>query len=63
MTCSFARALSSIPCGNRQETENSQLVLTSLDELTAYVEEWKIQENDLHVNKASNLLNTSLMSQ
>lgn len=59
MTCSFARAASSIPCGNRQETKNSQLVLTSLDELTAYVEDWKIQEKDLFLNRAGNVLNAT----
>ena len=65
MTCSFARAASSIPCacGNRQEAENSQLVLTSLDELTAYAEAWKIQEKDFLLNRVGNVLNTSLISQ
>ena len=58
MFCSFARAASSIPCGNRQvREENSKLLLTSLDTLTPQHETWKIQEKDLLLNRAGNCLN------
>ncbi|KAL9956431.1 hypothetical protein ACROYT_G037906 [Oculina patagonica] len=53
MFCSFARAASSIPCGNRQVREgNDELLLTSLETLTAQLETWKIQEKDLLLNRA-----------
>lgn len=55
MFCSFARAASSIPCGNRQVREgNDELLLTSLETLTAQLETWKIQEKDLLLNRAGN---------
>ena len=58
MFCSFARAASSIACGNRQvREENSKLLLTSLDTLTPQHETWKIQEKDLLLNRAGNCLN------
>lgn len=55
MFCSFARAASSIPCGNRQVREgNDELLLTSLETLTAQLETWKIQEKDLLLNRVGN---------
>ena len=63
MFCSFARAASSIPCGNRQvREENSKLLLTSLETLTPQHETWKIQEKDLLLNRASNCLNTTCLT-
>ena len=57
MFCSFARAASSSPCGNRQvREENSKLLLTSLETLTPQHETWKIQEKDLLLNRAGNCL-------
>ena len=61
MFCSFARAESSIPCGNRQvREENIKLLLTSLETLTPQHETWKIQEKDLLLNRAGNI--TCLMN-
>lgn len=53
MICSFARAASSVLCGNRQvREENNKLLLTSLETLTAQHETWTIQEKDLLLNRA-----------
>ena len=62
MFCSFTRAASSIPCGNRQvREENSKLLLTSLETLTPQHETWKIQEKDLLLNRAGNCLNITCL--
>ena len=61
MFCSFARAASSIPCGNRQvREENSKLLLTSLETLTPQHETWKIQEKDLLLNRAGTYMPNEL---
>ena len=60
-SCSFARAASTIQCGNRQEkTADDQLLLTSLEALTAQIEAWKIQEKDLLLNRAGKSLSLFL---
>ena len=60
-SCSFARAASTIQCGNRQEkTADDQLLLTSLEALTAQIEAWKIQEKDVLLNRAGTILSLFL---
>ena len=58
---SFARAAITIQYGNWQENSaNNQLLLTSLETLTAQVEAWNIQEKDLILNRVGNMLWTYL---